>query len=96
MAHFRVDNTPALLRATSPCFVYLKIWFAWICGLTTKAQACGGTDVVKRVIANLTQNTSLQRVCLVDGHGYDAFPALSVMEAGWFVNLVQDSVLMFS
>lgn len=45
------------------------------------AQACGGTDVLKRTIAGLTQNTSLQRLALVDGHGYDAFPALTTLEA---------------
>lgn len=62
--------------------MFVMLPFLLLSYLTTKAQACGGTDVVKRVIANLTQNTSLNRVCLVDAHGYDAFPALSVMEAG--------------
>ena len=38
--------------------------------------------MVKRVIAGLTQNTSVQRLALLDGHAYDAFPALSTLEAG--------------
>ena len=43
-------------------------------------QACGGTDVVKKVVKALTANTSIQRLALVDAHGYDAVPALATME----------------
>ena len=60
MARFRVDNTPALLRATSPCFVYLKnlvrldlrpnnqssgLWWHW-CG-----EACDRKPHAKHIFA---------------------------------------------
>jgi hypothetical protein len=51
------------------------------------SKVTGGTDIVKKILAGLTCNTALQRVALIDAHGYDAAPALATLEA---------RVLMFS
>ena len=44
-------------------------------------QATAGTDLVKKCIASLVSGTSVERLALVDGFGYDAFPALATLEA---------------
>ena len=46
------------------------------------AQACGGTDVVKKLVSGLTQGTGIQRLAMVDAHGYDCYPAIAALEAG--------------
>lgn len=45
----------------------------------TKATA--GTDLVKKCIQNLCAGTSVERLAVVDGYGYDASPALTTLEA---------------
>ena len=48
-------------------------------------QATAGTDLVKKCISGLLSGTSMDRIALVDGFGYDAFPALATLEARFFV-----------
>ena len=44
-------------------------------------KATAGTDLVKKSVQSLVAGTTVDRVALVDGYGYDAFPALSTLEA---------------
>ena len=47
------------------------------------AEACGGTDLVKKLVSGLTQGTGLQRIAMVDVHGYDCYPAIASLEVGY-------------
>ena len=45
------------------------------------SQATGGTDLVKKCLSSLLSSTQIQRVAMVDAHGYDTAPALATLEA---------------
>ena len=53
-------------------------------------EATAGSDLVKKCINGLLSGTSMDRIALVDGFGYDAFPALSTLEARFFVSGIGD------
>lgn len=38
--------------------------------------------MIKKIIAALTQQTAVQRVTMIDAHGYDGFPSLACLEVG--------------
>lgn len=44
-------------------------------------EATAGTDLVKKCVQGLVAGTTVDRLALVDAYGYDAFPALSTLEA---------------
>ncbi len=52
-------------------------------------------DLVKKIVANLVQNTSIQRLALLDCHGYDAFPALAAMEVALVANHGHQSIASY-
>ena len=61
---------------------------SWSLLIIIFVEAAGGVDIVKKIVTNLTHNTSIQRLALLDCHGYDAFPALAAMEVAFVANKV--------
>ena len=46
----------------------------------SSTEATAGTDLVKKCIQGLTLGTGVERIALVDAHGYDTSPALATLE----------------
>lgn len=47
---------------------------------TWDSQVAAGTSLIRKLQEGFVSQTSLQRLAWVDAHGYDGWPALSVLE----------------
>ncbi len=89
--HSRMETSFLTKSVTKSCFVI--VWAPIASHLSTPSTPCeanfntevtGGLDIIKKCIASLTSGTALERLAVIDAHGYDASPALAVLEASKF------------